>query len=168
MRRMTSIFFVVVALVLPLTAAAGDPDAVLGLWATDPEADAGQAHVEIFSDGDTYAGKIVWLEIPRYEEGDEHGPAGEIKVDSENPDPSLRSRPIVGLVIMEGFTYGGERNWLKGFIYDPENGKTYKCKMRLTDDGLLKVRGFVGVSLLGRTEVWTPVVKEEGTAPVEQ
>jgi uncharacterized protein (DUF2147 family) len=143
-------------------AGAAEADAILGVWATDPEADAGLAHVEILKTGDSYEGRIVWLEIPRYEPGDEHGVEGEAKVDTENPDPSLRERPIIGLTILRGFRYGGDSNWVKGSIYDPENGKTYRCKMRLMEDGRLKVRGFVGVSMFGRTEMWTRVGAEGG------
>ena len=47
--------------------------------------------------------------------------------------------------------------WEKGHIYDPENGKDYKCKMTLASADVLRVRGFIGISLIGRTEVWTRV-----------
>ena len=59
-----------------------------------------------------------------------------------------------GLTILEGFSYQEENLWSGGTIYDPNSGKTYKCKLSLNDDGTLKVRGYVGVSLFGRTEVW--------------
>ena len=104
-------------------------------------------------------GTIVWLKEPFYGEKDPAGPAGEIRKDSENPDPSLRSRNIVGLRIMEGFEYLGNDRWSNGTIYDPENGETYKCRITLTGEGTLKVRGYVGISLFGRTSEWTPVLK---------
>ena len=147
--------------VAALPVAAGDPDAILGLWATDPEDEGGQAHVEIFVDGDRYSGRIVWLEEPVYLPGDEDGEAGTPKVDTENPDPALRSRPILGLDMLEGFVYDGEGTWHRGTVYDPNDGKTYKCKMRLEDADTLKVRGFIGFSMLGRTEVWTRVREGE-------
>ena len=44
--------------------------------------------------------------------------------------------------------------WAGGKIMDPENGKSYKCKMKVTEDGTLKVRGFIGIFLIGRTQTW--------------
>jgi len=58
------------------------------------------------------------------------------------------------LDIVWGFKYKGKNRWVKGKIYDPDNGKTYSCKMKLVDNEL-KVRGFIGISLFGRTTVWT-------------
>jgi uncharacterized protein (DUF2147 family) len=148
---------IAIILISALSAMAGDGDAILGVWATDPEGDGGQAHVEILADGETYSGKIVWLEEPLYTEDDEDGEPGEPKVDKNNPDPALQSRPIMGLELMSGFIYDGKGTWKKGTIYDPDNGKTYKCKIRLAEDGVLDVRGFIGISMIGRTEKWTRV-----------
>ena len=147
--------FVTLALAAPVSA--GDGDAILGLWATDPEGGGGEAHVEIYADGDRYSGRIVWLAESVYPADDEQGMAGQKKVDRENPDEALRSRPIVGLVIVEGFEYDGKDTWRKGTIYDPDNGKTYKSKMKLDGPDVLKVRGFIGISLIGRTTEWTRV-----------
>lgn len=134
-----------------------DSDAIVGVWATDPEGGGGPAHVEIYANGDRFDGKIIWLEEPLYTEDDEGETPGLPKEDHNNPDPKLRSRPIIGLVIMEGFVFDGKDTWYKGTIYDPDNGKTYKCKVRFGDAGELRVRGFIGFSMLGRTEVWTRV-----------
>jgi len=138
----------------------GDGDAVLGLWATAPDEVDGNAQVEIYEQDGKYFGKIVWLEKPVYPEDDEEGMAGKEKVDRENPDPSLRSRPIKGLEIVFDFQYAGKNKWKKGKIYAPDDGKTYKAKLSLEEDGVLNVRGFVGISLLGRTEEWTRVETE--------
>jgi uncharacterized protein (DUF2147 family) len=145
------------ALLVVAPLAAGDSDAVVGVWATDPDDDGGQAHIEIYRNGDRFDGKIVWLEEPVYLPGDEDGEAGQPKIDTENPDPELRTRPILGMVLMEGFVYDGKETWHKGTIYDANDGKTYKCKMRLEDQQTLKVRGFIGFSMIGRTEEWTRV-----------
>jgi len=161
MRRML-LLFVVFGLVAAGPVAAGeDGDAIVGLWATDPEGGGGQAHVEIFADGDRYAGKIVWLEEAIYPDDDEQGMAGQAKIDRENPDPALGKRPIIGLLMLEGFRYDGKNTWHKGTIYDPDNGKTYKSKMRLSEDGILKVRGFIGFSFIGRTSEWTRVEDDD-------
>jgi uncharacterized protein (DUF2147 family) len=152
---------VVIVLFSALSAAAGDGDEILGVWATDPEGEGGQAHIEIYAVGEIYSGKIVWLEEPLYLEGDDDGEAGEPKVDTNNPDLALQSRPIMGLDLMKGFIYDGKGTWKKGTIYDPDNGKTYKCKVKIGDDGELNVRGFIGISMIGRTSRWTRVEAEK-------
>jgi uncharacterized protein (DUF2147 family) len=133
--------------------AADDADRILGLWYTDK--DEAQVRIERASDG--YQGTIVWLAEPVFPADDGQGMAGKPKVDRENPDPALRTRPVVGLRIMQGFRFAGEGEWRDGSIYDPNNGKTYRCRMRLTDDGRLHVRGYIGISLLGRTTAWRRV-----------
>lgn len=151
----------IVALLIGAGAFADDGDAVVGLWLTAPDEEDGQARVDVYKEGDRYFGKIVWLEKPVYDEDDEEGMAGQEKVDRENPDESLRDRPIVGLQIMFDFEYAGNNKWKKGTIYAPDDGKTYKCKLTLGEDGVLKVRGFIGFSMLGRNELWTRVESEE-------
>ena len=75
--------------------------------------------------------------------------------DELNPDPELRDRLLLGLTIMDGFTFAGDGKWKSGRIYDPNSGKTYKCKLTLVDANTLELRGYIGISLLGRTETWT-------------
>ena len=118
-------------------------DALLGLWLTAE----GKARVEITKTGDTYSGKIIWLKEP-----DEDGKP---KVDKKNPDEHLRTRPIIGLEIVYGFTYDDDNEWTGGRVYDPESGNEYKAKMTLVDDKTLKLRGYILIPLLGRSEVWT-------------
>lgn len=130
----------------PVSALTGDE--VLGQWLT-PE---GKSKVEIFPCAEHYCGRIVWLKEPRFPEDDPQ--AGETKIDRNNPNPALHKRPILGLQLMHGFVYDGEGKWHKGQIYDPNNGKTYSCKMQLSDANTLEVRGFIGISLLGRTSIW--------------
>jgi uncharacterized protein (DUF2147 family) len=157
--RRTAILGAILVLTMAGVAYADDGDAIIGLWATDPESDEGQAHVEISKLDGAYVGKIVWLEEPVYPPDDDGGMAGEKKVDRENPDPDLRNRPVVGLEMLHGFVYAGDNQWKKGRIYDPEKGKTYKSKMKLDDNGVLKIRGYVGISAIGRTTEWTRVQK---------
>jgi len=77
-------------------------------------------------------------------------------LDSNNPDPEKAKQPVVGITMAHGISYVGGNDWEDGHIYDPDNGKTYKCVMELKKNGAqLKVRGFIGVSLLGRNEYWT-------------
>jgi len=77
------------------------------------------------------------------------------RLDDKNPDPDLRNRPIEGMTIMSGFQYAGDGRWTGGKIYDPNSGKTYKATVTLVDNDTLKLRGYIGVSLFGRTDTWT-------------
>ena len=159
MRRIAMPLMVLMILAAGAVAAASDDgDAILGLWATDPEGGGGEAHVDIYKENGKYHGKIVWLAVPNVQPGDPHGTPGEPKTDVNNPDPDLQDKPVIGLHIVEGFVYKGKGQWHKGTIYDPDNGKTYKCKIKFGEnEKVLKVRGFIGVSLIGRTTYWTRV-----------
>ena len=120
-----------------------DTTSIVGVWLTAE----GKAKVEISRTGDAFAGKIIWLKEP-----DEDGKP---KVDKKNPDEKLRQRPVIGLEIVYGFTYDGDNVWSGGKVYDPESGNEYKAKMTLLDDKALKLRGYILVPLLGRSEIWT-------------
>ena len=133
------------------TALAEDGDAILGTWNTA----ANRGRVEVFKQDSKYAAKILWLREAKFPANDDQGMAGKPKVDRNNPKADLRQRSLVGLQIMEGLTYAGKKLWDHGHIYDPETGKTYKCKMTLVATNKLELRGFLGISLLGRTTVWT-------------
>ena len=56
---------------------------------------------------------------------------------------------------MDEFVYAGDFTWEDGWIYDPNNGNTYSCEMTLIDHKTLKIRGYIGITLFGRTEIWT-------------
>ncbi len=156
--RSAWIALVLVFVVVAVPASAQDGDAILGLWATDPEGGGGEAHVEVYKEDGKYYGKIIWLAQPVYPPDDPKGTPGEPKTDLNNPDPALQKEPVIGLFIVKDFVYNGKGLWHKGTIYDPDNGKTYKCKIKFGDnEKVLKVRGFIGVSLLGRTTLWTRV-----------
>lgn len=117
-------------------------DAILGVW-NNTEKDG---RIEIYKKGDKYFGKIVWLKEPTEN--------GKPKTDDNNPKQSLQNKPILGLEILDGFTYE-DGSWENGTIYDPKNGKTYSCVMSLKNPNVLEVRGYIGVSLFGRTVEWT-------------
>ena len=108
--------------------------------------------MEFFRCGKKICGKIVWLKEPNYRDSKD-GPVGATKVDRKNPDPALRSRPIIGLQVMKGVTATGKNTWGRGTCYNPESGKTYRCKMKLVSPDRLEMRGFIGFSLFGRNYV---------------
>jgi uncharacterized protein (DUF2147 family) len=136
-----------------LSTQAGQGDQIMGTWNTAED----KAQVEVFKQKDKYFGKIVNLKEPDWPANDEKGMAGQPKNDRNNPSPRLRNRKIIGLCMMNDFVYAGKNRWVGGTIYDPESGKTYKGKMSLTATNRLEMRGFVGISLLGHTTVWTRV-----------
>ncbi len=67
---------------------------------------------------------------------------------------ALKDKPVDGMTILKDLTWDGKK-WSGGTVLDPENGKTYKCFIELQDEGKkIKLRGFVGGPLLGRTQYW--------------
>jgi uncharacterized protein (DUF2147 family) len=147
MRNLTLAFFAIVcfALATSQSAIAQDSPSPAGTWVTG----GGGAHVQIKDCGGKLCGTIVWLKNP-------HDKNGQDSIDSNNPDESLRTRKILGLPLLNGFVQDGSSNvWSDGTIYDPDSGKTYSCKLTMQTDGTMQVRGYVGISLLGRTQVWT-------------
>jgi uncharacterized protein (DUF2147 family) len=124
-----------------------NPDAITGVW----KSGSGQGHIKIYKEGNKYFGQLVWMQEPVDPE------TGKPKVDKNNPDKALRKRPLLGLINLRSFEYAGKNVWENGKIYDPEKGKDYSCVMTLTAPDRLEVRGFIGISLIGRTDVWTRV-----------
>lgn len=116
---------------------------VFGHWKTiDDETGEPKSVVEIYQEDGKVYGKIVEL------------------IDPERPDPICeecsgadKDAPILGLVIIKGLSADGAE-YNGGKILDPKSGKLYKCYISLEEDDTLKVRGFVGFSLLGRTQYW--------------
>ena len=141
--------FSALILLTATTAFGAGPSDVLGIWRTERD----ESKVEIFRCGEKLCGKIVWLKNPKYTDSTE-GRIGTPIIDRKNPDPALRSRPLIGLQIMAGFTEQGGNTWGNGTVYDPKSGKTYRGKIHLASPDRLELRGYVGISLLGRTSVW--------------
>ncbi len=115
-------------------------NAIFGEWVNEK----GDAKFKIYRKGDSFYGDITW------------GTGGPTK-DVNNPDPAKKERDLVGLTILNDFKYEGKNLWSSGTIYDPKDGKTYSCKMTLKKPNQLEVRGYLGVSLFGRSEIWTRV-----------
>ena len=122
-------------------------DALVGIWLEEE----GQSKIEIYSvktnKGITFEGKIVWLKEPLRENG-------KIKLDDKNPNPKLKKQPILGLVIMKDLEYNKPGYWSNGSIYDARSGKTYSLQISMPNNRTLELRGFLGVSLIGKTTVW--------------
>ena len=129
-----------ILMLAPLVAAMAQD--VVGKWKLED----GSAIVEVYLQGNVFNGKIVWLQNPTEEDG---SPA----VDNNNPDAKLRTRQLIGLNMLSNLTKKGEE-YTGGSIYDPGNGKTYNCSMKVEGD-ILHVRGSLDKrGLLGRTMDW--------------
>lgn len=74
--------------------------------------------------------------------------------DTHNPDRSLRGRLLADMEIDSGFTMNGA-DWSGETLYDPGSGKTYRGTLKLLDDGHMELRGYIGLAIFGRSEVWT-------------
>ena len=120
---------------------------ILGRWLTEPR--NGIIEISVAADG-SYQGRIIGGNAPH-------------RLDSKNPQASRRSELLLGQIILQQMKYDGHGQWSGGSIYDPDTGHTYSCRLELLDPDRLKVRGFFGFSILGRTQVWT---RYTGTALV--
>ena len=128
-------------------------DRILGFWITGE----GDSQVEIYKDSNgKYQGKIVWLDEPNEN--------GKPKIDDDNPDPKLATRPVMGLPLLRNFKYSSKKKrWTEGRIYDPKNGKTYDCYAWFEDGNYNKLylKGYVmGIRVLGRSTTWTKSSKK--------
>ncbi len=135
-----------------------------GYWLKETEDPHKSAVIHIYRNGTVYDGRILKLRYPAFADGEKAHDGrvvpselvGKVKMDVLNPDRALQQRPIEGLPVISGFRAESAYEWGSATIYNPEDGKTYKCKATLSEDGKsLKVRGFIGISLLGRTQTWT-------------
>lgn len=122
-------------------------DDVIGTWLNEDE----DAHIQITKRDNQFFGKVIWIKDPIDPD------TGEAKLDKLNPDESLQSRPRLGLEILTNFDFNGDDRWNNGKIYDPKSGKTYKCYIEFRGADKVKIRGFVGVTILGKTTYWTRV-----------
>ncbi len=113
---------------------------IAGKWMSSDES----AVIKINPEGDgTFSGTLVWLK-----DGNQ--------ADVNNPDEALKGRNLVGTTILTGFAYNEAENaWMGGKIYDYQSGNSYDCKMWIEQDETLSVRGFMGLSIIGRTSTWT-------------
>lgn len=118
---------------------------VTGVWKTiDDDGETVKSHLEIFEKDGKYFGKVIKL----FREPDEE----------QNPKcldckGAKKDQPILGMEIVWDLVKK-DQYWQDGKIMDPENGKDYKCFMELIEPDKLKVRGYMGFSLLGRTQYW--------------
>lgn len=144
---MKFIFALSVLLSASVVVTAQDAQGVEGIWLTQD----GDCKISIAQDEHgVFNGRTQWLQQPL----DEHG---SYILDVKNPNKDHRSRRLLGTYILEGFQYDSTSNkWRNGTVYDPTTGKTYKGILRVSDDlQQLHLRGYIGISLIGREVIWT-------------
>ena len=113
------------------------PDGIVGEWWTH-ERD-GRIRFYRYRDG-TYRGVVAWSKHP--------------KLDTENDDPKLRTRPIVGIVMMWKLRYE-DGEYEDGYVYNPEDGNVYRFDAKVLSRDKLEIHGYLGIALLGESHVWT-------------
>ncbi|WP_422375602.1 DUF2147 domain-containing protein [Roseibium sp.] len=101
----------------------------------------GASKIRISSCGSALCGKLIWLREPRN--------------DTQNPDASKRSRPLVGVQIVQSMKPTSQENQWKGKVYNAEDGKTYTGFIKLTSANKLKLEGCVMGGLICKGETWT-------------
>ena len=118
-------------------------NSIEGIWITkDDITGREKSEVLIYKNNGKLYGKIVNLLLPEDK--------GKLCTKCKGENKNL---PIEGMIIVEGLKLNG-KTWEEGTILDPKSGKTYSCYINFDDDNTLKVRGYIGFSLLGRTQKW--------------
>lgn len=135
-------------------------ESIVGRWKTiDDETGKPKSIVEITEKDGAIVGKIEKL---FREPTEDQNP----KCDKCSGDK--KDQLIIGMQILSGLKKDGDNKWSGGDILDPKNGKTYSCKVEIIENGQkLKLRGFIGLSLLGRTQVWQREVEVAPAPAVE-
>lgn len=147
---MKILVFISIALLISTKTFGAGPGDVLGAWKTE----GANSKLELFRCGEKICGKII---SPKGSDDikSRDSSVAKAETDSKNPDPALRNRPIIGMEIMKGFTAKGDNQWGNGICYNPESGKSYKCKMHMVSPNRLELRGYIWIPFFGRTVVLT-------------
>ncbi len=117
----------------------------LGIWLVGDQ----DAKVELYMNKGNLEGKLVWLKEPL----DTNGAP---KLDLKNPDSAKQAQQIMGSVFLKNFKKDSSENkWIDGSVYDAKSGKAYSGWIKLKNENKMELRGFIGISLFGRTDEWT-------------
>lgn len=149
-------FFLLITLIFSTLTFSKEKD-IQGKWITEKAKNGNQIIVEFQKIDNRYFGTITQLTIPTYEKG--HKLEGKSKIDLANPDDKLKTRPLVGINFVSDFTYNPEKDRFEnGFIYNPENGKTYYCSIAFKDPNTLIVKGSLDKSgFIGSKQIWSKI-----------
>ena len=125
---------------------AQNTDGILGVWLVGSK----DAHIKIFRIGNEFVGEIVRVKDPIDPK------TGKPQLDVNNPEPSLRSRPVLGMRLMKGLDFE-DGEWIDGDIYDANSGKIYSCQIEKISKDEIELTGYIGFSWIGRSDTWTRV-----------
>jgi uncharacterized protein (DUF2147 family) len=126
---------------------------IQGLWVDNKDPNRQKFAVMVEDCGSKVCGSLYWLKKPLFANGLP-------KRDKHNPNEALRDRPLCGLQILTGFQPANDALWQDGEIYNPDDGLTFSSTMKLSPEGTLKIRGYVGISLFGKTLEWVRPAEE--------
>lgn len=146
---MKKLILPILALLFILPIFAQNAERITGVWFNGEK--TSKIEISQAEDG-SFIGNIVWLKEP-------NDARGKAKTDSKNPDEKLSKRPLMELQVLSGLSYDGKGKYSGGKIYDPKSGKTYSAKAEMPNNNTLALRGFIGISLAGRTDTWTRTTK---------
>jgi uncharacterized protein (DUF2147 family) len=120
------------------------PDDIVGRWITADKS----VIVQIMKADQKYIGRIVWGKQKN-------------RKDHKNPDQSKRNKYLLNSLILTNFDHDGDNSYTNGEIYDPNTGKTYSSNLTLVNKNKLKVQGYVGLTMFGRSSHWIRVVQKK-------
>ena len=121
----------------------GFSQSIVGTWkSVDEETNKEESVIEIYKENEKFYGKIIRITDPARQ-----------SAVCENCKGTNKDKPILGMVILQGLKKEGS-SWSGGKILDPKNGKKYKCTVSLEGENTLKLRGYIGFSVFGRTAYW--------------
>lgn len=132
------ITFTLLILSIQITAS----QSIFGKWKTLSETGKTESIIKIYKKNGQAYGKIIEITSKK----DRNRVCD--KCEGEN-----KNKPLLGLVFLKGLKLNGKQ-WEDGEILDPKSGKIYNCYVTLINNNKLKIRGYIGFSLLGRTEYW--------------
>ena len=136
------LLFAVLLMYIVPKARAQSPQSIIGTWLSESR----DGKILIYQSGNRFFGKLIWTNKLYDEKGNQ-------RKDIFNPDIQLKKRPLLNLIILSDFIYS-DGKWEQGRVYDPKNGKLYNAVLKLKSNQL-EIRGYVGISLFGRSTVWT-------------
>ncbi|MCF0205920.1 MAG: DUF2147 domain-containing protein [Bacteroidales bacterium] len=140
------VFIISLMMSFSVSNAQNKAEKICGVYLVVEQNEVSKVKISRKSDG-TFSGQVIWAKNPNFEDGTP-------KTDINNPDPSKRNTPTSKIVLLYDFKYDeGDDEW-SGDIYNPVDGKTYKAYAKFESEKNLKLRGYVGLPIFGRTVYW--------------
>jgi len=144
MRQFIPAACLIAVLTLPWVAISGGTDPAHGRWLTENR----KAIVEFAPCGSATCGHMVWVRTPRDD-------AGNLKL-------GANGQPLCGLRLVGDLHAVRPGVWEGGWIYNPKKGTTYSVEIEALSPGELKVRGYLGLWILGQSQIWTRIEEDPG------